>query len=352
MVDAKIDRKELVSMLELLRLGLGLELLRESYIIIFMDDRIYTVNEEVCISFPFEFESDGFVGAIPANEFIRLLSRMKSEEISITLKTNEMVVKGGSTSFGLNIKSDIEQYSLLMPEVVAFSSKKWKKIPEGFIDALLFCSFSCGTAAGMGAAGVCVEGKDILSSDGYRMSWCSLGEDCGSFAIPPGAAVELGKHELTKYYVDGNWIHFMSKGTEAIFSARLLGAEFPVSPKEFFPTSKSLKKVEKIELPEKLIETLGRVNALLYDHHTLDKGVTLNFAKKKLTCNAESKERGWMKEVLKLSGEVDVAVDIIINPELLLEILHHTRILYIIDDGRRVMFKGESFKHVLTTRRK
>lgn len=345
-----ISKKQLMSILERLRPALGLELLRESDTIIFIDDRICTVNEEMYISFP--FECGGFEGGIPAHEFIQLISKMP-EKITMTIKPNEVVVKGGGTSFGLIIKPDVDSYLGLRPDVVKYNSKKWNTIPEGLIDALAFCSFSCATAiGGMGVEGVCVDGANVLSSDGYRMTWYLLEDRCEEkFAIPRVPASELIKYELSKYYVEDNWIHLIAKGSRGVISVRLLDATFPVNPKSAFPSSKDEKKMSKIELPEELIDTLSRVNALLRDYHVLDRGVTLGFAKKKLTCYAESQEKGWIKEPLKLSENVDT-MEIRINPELLCAILRYTKTLRIEKGVTRLMFTGENFKHILTVRKK
>ena len=90
----KINKETLKQALEIVKPGLAnKEIMEQSTSFAFIDDKVVTYNDEICISHP--VPDIGIKGVIKAEEMYNFLGKVKTEEITVTQEENEIVLKSG-----------------------------------------------------------------------------------------------------------------------------------------------------------------------------------------------------------------------------------------------------------------
>ena len=334
----KFNRQELLKALDKLKPGLSSRgIVEQTTHYLFMDDRIVTYNDELCLMAEYPI---GFKGSVRAEEFYKLLTKSSAKEISLDLKEEQLMVKAGKSSFGLAYMEEEQLHEKV--QSLEIDELKWKTLPEELKDALVLCSFSASKDMTKPAlTGVYVGGRDVLSSDNYRISWYQMKEEMRrKFLVPASSVVHLVNYEVLEYCLTGSWVHFKGKGL--VFSARLLSEEFPVKAKEFFPEEAG----EEFELPKELSGVLDKAMVLLQDDFLLDKEVKLFFTEKEVICEVEKKDLGWLKEEVPLKSGPKEQIQIEINPIFLKEILKKTSKVSLVGEGG-ILFTSPNFRHLI-----
>lgn len=336
-----IKKEDLLRALDRVKLGLSakgmVETEFEQYL--FMGDRIATCGEDVCIVVPFPI---GFSCSVRANELYKLISGFTSDEILLEQKKGELTARSGKdSSFGLAYSEPGASHEMV--KSLNHDGLKWKKLPKEVRDAIVLCSFSASKDLSKPElTGVHVRGKDVLSSDNYRISWYQLEKTKmeKEFLVPASGAVHLADYDLSHYSLTESWIHF--KGEDVFFSIRLLGGEFPQKAMGFFPE----KTKRGFELPKELNGILDKALVLLQDDSLLNKQVKLVFGEKEISCRVDKQDVGWFFESIPLKKGIKEKMEVEVNPIFLKEILKRSTEVVLVDENR-MMFLSDNFKHLI-----
>lgn len=322
----KINRNEILSVLETLQKGLSQkEVVQQSSSIIFKKGYAFSYNDEVAVSHPIKTD---LVGAVPGKELYQLISKVSSEEVELTIKDNELFVKGSRAKAGLRLEAEIH-----LPLDELGSPDKWIELPENFCEAVSFCIPTCCKDLTFPAL-VCVHitSEYAESCDNYRVTRCEFVEASKAFKKPilvPASNLKaiLDTNPVEFASTDG-WVHFKNE-EGVIISSRTYQDEFP--DVEGFLQVKG----KKTSLPKNLNSVLDRANVISDGER-----ITIEVEDSVLTVKAQGKA-GWFEEKMKTKEGVNFEFDI--TPEFLKSVLKLDAEMIV---GKTMLaFKGEGFIH-------
>jgi len=331
-----MNRLQLLDVLEKIKPGISnKDDLEGTNLVTFSNDRISSFNNEIMISHPFSFD---IKGSIPATELYKLLQKINDDEITISHKDNQFLIKGKNKNAGINMV-DKSFPNIKIP-------RKWIELPEDFIEALGFCIFSASTDS-MKEDLTCISiQEDItLSCDNFRATRykmkSSLPESI-DLLIPLKAAKELVNYNPKRVSTDGSWIHFLEElepETGTLFSCLTMDRKYLKDIDPFFDV-----KGESLLLPDNLKDILSRVEILAeMDSLSRYKIIHLKLEKNELVCRSQG-EKGWIEETEKIDYDGE-KLEIQINPSQICQILDKSRDIVI--GKNSVVFHGENFSHVI-----
>lgn len=312
-----INKDELKRALEIVKPGLATkEVIEQSTSFAFVNGSVVTYNDEISISHPIALD---ITGAIQADELYKFLGKVSVEEIDLTVKEEEIILKAGRAVTGFTLKSEI---TLPIEEDEFMEKGKWKKIPTDFIKVLKFVSMS--VASDLSNAKLsCVHVNStgfIESTDNYRITHYKFNNEFkfNSFLIPGSSVSVVTKMDPTHISEGTGWIHFKTaEGT--IISCRTVNDTFP----DTAPYLKlKEKQVSSIELPKSLGEILDRAIIFAKRSSVIDENVTITISGKKLLVSTQS-ESAWFKESVAVAT-VKEEINFSITPYLLKDIISKT----------------------------
>lgn len=328
----KINRQELIDILKAVKPGLAnKEIIEQSTNLIFQNNKLVTYNDEIMVSHPIKLEVEG---AVEASQLYTLLNKSKDEEINLSIEKESLLIRGKKFKAGLRITPEIT-----LPFKNVLIPRHWNKLPEGFIDALKFCSFSASTDMSKPVlACLHLHDYDIESCDNQRLTRYGMNNYTApkSLLIPARAVSELINYPVIEYAYNGNWAHFRTKN-KVVFSSRVLNDEYP-------DLSKFIRmRGSKIIFPD-LIESLERAEIFTNTEITKERIIELILENNSLLVKSEG-DKGWYEEKYRMrySGE---KVQFKINAQFLKEILVHLKEASI--SGDRLKFVGDNFVHILS----
>jgi hypothetical protein len=329
-----INKEQLQKALEIVKPGLaGKELIEQSTSFAFIKGRVVTYNDEISISHPVTGLT--LEGAIEAENLYKFLSKIKTEELDLTINGNEVLLTSGKSKAGLILQSEIK---LPLGEDIA-QKGKWKPLPTKFVEQLNFSmiAFTRGISRGvLICAHVNKEGF-IESSDGYRLIHCELGEQMptDTFLIPVSSAIDMIRLNPIQIAEGKGWIHFKTDaGT--IISCRLFS-------EDTFPNSAMLIAIKgtRLVLPETTSEVLGRATVFSKRDHLIEESVDITIKNKRLKVEAKS-DTGWFEEEINFRSDHELAFSI--TPYLLINILEQTRECELTETN--IKFQGENWIYI------
>lgn len=328
-----MNREDILNALEIVKPGLASkEHIEQSTCFAFKDGKVVTFNDEISVSHPVE-GLEGLEGAIQANEFYQVLCKMKTNEIEIEIEGSEVRLKSGRAKAGLVLQEKIR-----MPLEAIGEKSKWKKIPEGMLDALKFVSFACSSDMSRPII-TCVNVKSdgtIEASDSYRIISYKMNEEVpiSSFLLPASTIRRLGGCKPTQISEGYGWVHFMtSAGTE--YSCRtFFGDTFP-------DISKFMKvQGEDFELPRAIEEVLDR--AAIFSNEADSNAVTITIKPKRIVIRGQS-DTGWFEEDMNLKYR-GPEKQFTIRPELLKDVVKMLRKCILGENA--IKFIGDNWEYV------
>lgn len=332
----KINRNELLQALAKVRPGLSSKgIIEQANHFIFTKESITTYNDFICINFPFKTDLQC---SIKADEFYKLLQSMQDEMVIIACdKDMKVKMNGKATRAGLSaikegaITESIDQLGLA-------SIKKWRVLPESFIEGVKLCMFSISKDVTSGALScLCLNDDKMISSDNMRISQFIIDGFKGKVLIPLQAVVELAKYAVTKYFITDSWIHFKTDD-DLIFSARLMKGDFP-------DVGALLDlKGSKITFPKELKEALKLIKIVVEDAiDIVDQKISISIGADKIVCRGEG-NIGWAEQDIACTYQ-GKDIHFLINPAFLMDILNRTQDMIIGDD--KALFVIDKFKHIM-----
>jgi DNA polymerase III sliding clamp (beta) subunit (PCNA family) len=332
----KIDRKEFLSILALVKPGLARrEIVEQSMHFIFTGEDVYTYNDYICISHPLETD---FKCSIKAEEFYKLLQSMPDESIKIDCdKDMKIKINGKAARAGLTAlkEGQVDKY---IQQLDIKSIKKWRRLPDDFIKGAFLCMFSVSKDMTAGAlACLSINEDSISSTDNLRISQYAIDGFKGKALLPLQAVVELVKYEVGKYYIADSWIHFKTTD-DLVFSIRTMKGDFPKID-NFLQLKGS-----KIVLPNEIKEALQLTKIVVEDSvGIIDQKTEISIADNNIVCRGDG-NIGWVEQDVKCEYK-GKAIKFLINPIFLLEILDKTKEV-VVGEGK-ALFVADKFRHVM-----
>lgn len=333
-----VDRVEFLKILDRMKHGLAnKEIVEQSTSFIFSDGRVFAFNDTVLVSSDTHIEG---TFSVSASELMAVFNKLKEKEVSLTVGENELLLKSGKFKAGVRLDKEIK---LSVEEVKM--PKRWRSLPEGFIDGLKTCEFSA--SRDMSRPTFCtihITENKMDSFDNYRFTRYTMkGRFVKRALLPIGSASVLsGLEGLKEYGVAKGWLHFkMEDGVE--ISCRTYDGDYP----DIDGLIEGMGEGQSVIFPDKLKEALERVSVLSEDDLADGKTVTVLWASDgELILRGEG-SAGWAEEKFDAPTKGKDDIKFKINPKFLLDILSHNSKIQITDDGSKMVFEGDNFIHVL-----
>jgi len=333
----KINKADLQKALEKVKPGLAnKEMIEQSTSFAFMGDRVVTYNDEISISHP--VVGLNINGAVQAQALYSFLSKIKREEIEIEMEENQVRITSGKAKAGLVFEHEVK-----LPVEEIGEIGKWKKIPEGFLEALKFCHTCCSKDMSRPVLTcVYVDGKKVQASDSYQIVQYSLENKIPSkgFLIPASAVSALTKYAVKEISEGSGWYHFKTEeGT--IFSTRVFNGQFP-DIERFLEVEGA-----EINFPKTSISALDRAkvfakgDSLAEDFPT----VLVEIKDEQIKFSAQDKS-GWFEETVKTTYKGE-PVRFQTGIDFLGEVL--TQTTDCVFGQNRIKFTGQNWIHIIST---
>ncbi len=306
----KINRKSFLKALTVAAVGLTKRpILEQSDSFIFTKENIITFNGEILTRSrnPLDIQ-----GAIPAEDLLKILGKMPDEEVDISIKGEELIVKGGKRrAAGIACAAKVD-----LPYGDVPNPKKWMEAPEGLMVILCQAARVCGHDESQPTTTeVHVTEDRIESCDNFRLFQYKIETGFLKEALIPAASIDaLSGLEFVFVSQRGGWIHFKNS-EDRVISVRCSTGDYP-SLKELL----KIDDAQKVTLPKDLSEILSRAEVM--HEATYDAMVSIAIDEGKLTLKA-SKETGWYKETKKVKFSGD-PLRFQVHPKFLADMLKKT----------------------------
>lgn len=335
----KINKTELLACLNILKPGLAAkEVVEQSSSFVFMNNQAVTFNDEIAIhcGLPGDLEIDG---AIPAKEFVSILTRFKGDEIDITQNDNELSLKCGKQRAGIKLEAEI---TLPINELAI--PKKWIDLPDDFLKGLSACYPTASKDLTQPLlTNICLSGEHAVATDNSRIavySWENPSKFNDEILLPASTVPGLVRTNITKFHIESSgWCHFTNNDKSVVYSCRISEGKFPdVFQHLVFDI------IGSIQFPNDMSETLDRAGVFLSNIIDTDNFVTIDINPKGVITIAGKGDVGWYEETCRTKWEgSDVVFSI--YPQHLQEILKSTKQAQI-GDGI-IKFVSGQFQHVI-----
>lgn len=205
-----VNRETLLTQLECLQAGLSnKEIIEQSNCFVFKDGNAYTYNEEVFCSAPSQLDKD-FAGAVRAEPLLAVLHRLPEEEIQIEAGENEIRLFGKRRRAGVRMEAEI-----LLPVDSVKRPKEWKKLPDGFGEAVgvvYKCASTDQTDSKQNLVYVHVHPKWMEACDRFQFCrWRIKTPLDRPILVRRSSIKHIAPLGMTEFSVDDTWIHFRNK---------------------------------------------------------------------------------------------------------------------------------------------
>lgn len=337
------NRQQLINILTAVRPGLASkEVLEQSTSFIFSAGVVLTYNDEIAVQHPLP-EGLDLEGAVAAKELYALLNKLPDEEIALETTDSELIVEGKKARSGIRLQaaSTVEETLRVLGH-----PSDWSQLPEKFVEAIVFCSFSTGRDMTKPLLTcVCVDDAFVMSSDDRRITRFDVGEGLdlkGQLLIPAVSIKALSAYPITSYDVTKGWLHFRTDDG-VVFSCRNIEGTYPA---EKIHSILDNSDGEPVKLPSGLAETLERAGVFSSGVSRVDVGnrVRVSLSEGELMVRGES-DAGWLEEKARVRYKgPDVSFDV--SADFLQAILAHSGEMLI---GENVLkFEGDNFVHIVS----
>ena len=325
----KINREKLLDQLISVQPGLSQrEVIEQSSCVVFQDKRILTFNDEVACS---RKSCLDITGAVVADPFIKILAKLKEDDIDIEVKDEEIIIKSGKKRAGIRMEAEI-----LLPVEDLEKPKKWSKLPDDFGDAVHLVTRCAGSdASEFVMTCVHLHPKWIEACDNYQAGryTIAIGID-KPFLIRSESLSMVESLNVTKFSQTKNWVHFKNPDG-LILSFRKYLDEYP-----------SMKKTIKIKgdpltLPKGIKDSVERAE-IFSSENAEDKKIHLQLKGKVLRLKADGAS-GWYEEPLKINYKGN-KLSCRMDPNLLVSLAERNSKCTV--DKSRMMAQTGKFKYI------
>lgn len=307
-----IKRAELLACLQKAAIGLSSkELLEQSNAFVFEGEHLITFNGEVMVKTK---NLLGFDAIIQAEDLMKLLSKFPDDEIEITKKESEIVLKGLRRSAGVTCAAEIH-----LPYDTVPAPTKWTVLEKSVPGILQQAARTCGQdETQILTTCIHITPEKIEACDNYRLFVYTGKTGLSEEILLPASSVSLLNNlSIAKVSIDKEWAHFqLSDGTQVTIRCFHMD----------YHKGRDLLKIldvtdgEKIELPKNLSEMIERAEVMNAGGYENEVVIQLTEGELEIT---SQKEGGWYKEKkrVKYAGREMLFH---VNPLFLTEVLEKT----------------------------
>lgn len=303
----KVNREQLLSELEPILPGLSpREVIEQSSCFVFKDGTAVTFNDEIACSH--KTCLDDVTGAVRAEPLMGVLRRMKEEVVDINQKNGELIVKGTRKESGVGMEKKI-----LLPIESLERPKEWKKIPEGFSEAIDLAQQCAGKdETQFVTTCIHIHPKWVEATDNWQLIRCPIEMNLkGPCLVRHQSIKNVVSMGFTRFAETEAWLHFKNKEGLMMSCRRHLDDYIDMTP--FL----KVKGGEKMTLPKGLADSVE--TAEIFTSENQDNNlVSIELRKGKMRVRGTGLS-GWYKEMKQLdySGP---SLRFLISPKLLAEI--------------------------------
>ena len=335
-----ISKTKLQEALEIVRPGLANnESIEQTTSFAFIEGSIVTYNDEISISHP--VPSLEIRGAVIAEKLYLLLSKIKKDEIDISIEDSKIVLQSGRAKASFTL---IEEIKLPLNELSG--KKMWKDLPENFNKHLKFAMASCGRDMSRPVL-TCVNVKKtgvLEASDGYKITSCELSSEMPvkDFLLPVKAALNVVKLQPVRIAEGKGWVHFQTEEMTTI-SCRIFEDVYPE-----VSTFLNIKKGIQIVLPITTEEVLDRAIIFAKRSNVLQEMITITLEKNRFKIHAVADDdAGEFEEEINFKYD-EQPISFSITPYLLKGILSETQACELSEN--KLKFKGDGWEYLTLLR--
>lgn len=330
----KIDREKLISIIEIVLPGLAKNQIfaEQADSFAFADGRVFTFNDQLSISHP--FEEIELSGVIHAEEFYQLLKKMTQSQIDLSIDDKYLILKAGEMKAGFQLRE------IDLPLIGIEKDYQWKILPEKFCEALNFTIPVAGNDKNKPITTCIHIRKDgfVEATDNARLARFDLAQKIpvpDNFLLPVKNVIQLVKQNITHISVDQSWIHFKTD-QDTIISSRFLNDKFP-------KTDEILQiKGVRFEFPQTIRELLERIETFTVETVNNKGSIDINIQENLLIAEGRT-DYGWIREEIEIDYDND-PITFSVAPYLLKYILERT--LTCIIGERTLKFEGENWEYI------
>jgi len=252
----KVNRQDLLNQLEMVSPGLSKrDIIEQSSCFVFKDKHIITYNDEIACSHPTDLNIEG---AVVSNELLQLLRKLQHEELDFRTKDGKLLVLRKNGRSHIRMEEEI-----LLPYESVDRPKKWKKLPEDFLEAIKIVK-ACASTDQSQFALTCLLFKPDAIDACDRFQACRYKMDLPikkNFLIRRESIGHLTTMSIAYISETKDWIHFKNDSGLIISCRRYNNVE------DFFPIDKIVEiKGKKLVMPKGLKEAVETTDIFTEDN--------------------------------------------------------------------------------------
>lgn len=332
----RINRKELLDSLKNTVAGLdNKELIEQSNAFIFKDGHVYTYNDEISAYSKVNLDIEG---AVTAEPLLKLLNKVKDEEIDVEVEDDEIVIKGKKFKTGIKFSPEMK-----LP-INSIDEKEFIKTPKNFSQLVKLACLTAGKSISDQILS-CLHFCDnrVESCDSGRITICTFDKFNikGDFLIQAKSMLEISKFNIIAVAHDEHWAYFKidsGEGKDTVLSCRLYNDEYLDLDKYLTDEEDS----REIVFPPEIEEIIGRADVFSLDKITNEKDAVIKLKKRGLTISTHN-DTGWYTEKAKVKSEESLNFNI--NIDFLRDVLKLSDTISVADDV--LMFKDKNSIHMI-----
>ena len=329
----KIHRLDLLTALQKIKPGIAKkDIVEQATHFIFTGSEIVTYNDNISIKYPLKTD---IKCSVPAEDFFKVVQELDCKELNIKLDQDKLCFDTGKAKVKLSIGTELNK------KLIVKTPEKWKSLPEDFIEAISFCSFSASRdMTKIVLTYIDISGSVVSSSDNYRVTQFVMKEKIkDNLLISAEAVRELVKFPITKYSVNDSWIFFKT-ADNIIFSCKRISETFPDLSK-ILDTSAG----QKIKFSADVSKAVKVSSIFAEGAFDIDRKIKVTVENGKLTCIGE-KQTGRVDFTIDTESVKNKKIDFTINPEFFLKILMESKTAIVGKD--KITFMSKNFKHTIS----
>lgn len=332
--EMKVERQAFLKALAAVDIGLSSrDIVEQSSCYVFRNGKAWTFNDEVACSVDLPDVFEKMECAVPSAPLKSLLTKFDEELVDVSVEGGELLVKGKRRRAGVRMHEEI---LLPVSEVGGPGPEGWKKLPEGFTEAIDTVQGCAGkdesqfvlTCIHIHPAGI--EASDNAQAIRYKIK-TGLKTPVLVKRDELRRTVGLG---VTEWGQSKSWIHFRNPNGLVVSCRKW---------EETFPDMGPLLEVEgtKAKMPKGMEDAVSRAEVFV-DSKMDVSGLTVGLQNGKLTMRGEGPE-GWYEERQK-SAYKGKPIEFRIAPRLLVEVCKRTDSCTIGDEKLKVV--GDKFVYI------
>lgn len=250
---ALVNVKDLTTVLNRVTPGLGIkENDIQANCFLFLNGRVFTYNDEVSVSSQLPKGMKDIECVVQAKEFLQLLSKMKEEEVDISISKGDLKISSRRTKASFLTESEIK-----MPVADVVVPTDFRELPSDFLYAVKCCLPIVGRDMSkplstclymkwnrMEVADSSKAGRYVFKSEPFKES----------IYLPGTSAKAVTHFDVSSFSVDDGWIHFRCKDGETVVSARTYYGDTEPADLDFLLNQSG----DHVDLPKDLAGALER----------------------------------------------------------------------------------------------